>query len=183
MKVTAISANVQNRINFAEKNQQKQNPSFNGVYVKGLKQQDILNLYEDGPGIWRMIKNVKPALEEKFPMFHTVIQVSGDFFRDIKVSFIRNKAKDWELKNYIANRNSSTFQFPEHIASSFRQGSDEFAGFLDGQSYMPMFSMQYGKLGETNATNQFNQFIRTHNQDSVIKYLYENESPQIANAG
>ena len=180
MKVTAVSASGQNRINCAGKNQQKSNPSFEGVYVKGLKQQDILNLYEDGPGIWRMIKTVTPALKEKFPMFHTVIQVGRDYFRDIKVSFMRNGAMDWDLKNYIVNKNNSTFKFPNQIIDSFRYGSDDYAGFLDGKSYTPMLRMQYGKLGEANATNRFMQFIRSNDQDSVIKYMYENEIPQAA---
>lgn len=181
MKVTAVSANLKNRINYAEKNQQENTPTFKGVYVKGLKQQDILNLYEDGPGIWRMIKNVTPVLKEKFPMFHTVIQVGRDYFRDIKVSFIRNKDMDRQLKNYIVNKNASSFQLPEYIIDSFRYGNDDFAAFLDGKNYTPMLRMQYGKLGENNATNRFMQFIRTNNQDSVIRYMYENESSTIAN--
>ena len=180
MKVTAVSANGQNRINCAGKNQ-KNNPAFEGVYVKGLKQQDILNLYEDGPGIWCMIKNVTLYLKEKFPMFHTVIQVGRNYFRDINVSFIRNKAMDHELKNYIVNKNSSTFQLPDYIVDSFRYGSDDFAGFLDGKNYTPMLKMQYGKLGEADATNRFMRFIRTNNQDSVIRYMYENEGSTIAN--
>lgn len=181
MKVTAVSANLQNRINSAEKNQQENIPSFKGVYVKGLKQQDILDLYEDGPGIWRMIKNVTPVLKEKFPMFHTVIQVGRDYFRDIRVSFIRNKSMDQQLKNYIVNKNTSSFQLPRYIIDSFRYGSDDFAGFLDGKNYTPMLRMQYGKLGEANATNRFMQFIRSNNQDSVIRYMYENEGSAIAN--
>ena len=181
MKVTAVSANGQNRIIFAGKNSKTNNPSFNGVYVKGLKQQDILNLCEDGPGIWRMIKTVTPALKEKFPMFHTVIQVGRDYFRDIKVSFMRNTAMDNDLKNYIIYKNNSTFMFPNHIIDSFKYGSDDYAGFLDGKNYTPMLRMQYGKLGETNATNKFMQFIKSTNQDSVIRHMYENESAQFAN--
>ncbi len=181
MNVTAISANVKNRIGYAEKNQQQNTPSFHGVYVKGLKQQDILNLYEDGPGIWRMIKTVTPALKEKFPMFHTVIQVGRDYFRGITVSFMRNKSMDQQLKSYIVNKNYSEFQFPSYVIDSFRNGSDDFASFLDGNNLQPVMGMQFGKLGEANATNRFMQFIRSNNQDSIIKKLYEDNISQTAN--
>ena len=86
-----------------------------------------------------------------------------------------------QLKNYIVNKNTSSFQLPGYIIDSFRYGSDDFAGFLDGKNYTPMLRMQYGKLGEANATNRFMQFIRSNNQDSVIRYMYENEGSAIAN--
>ena len=84
MNVTAVSAIKNNRFSCYVKKTEENNPSFKGVYLKGLKQNDILSLYEDGPAIWRMIQTVTPQLKEKYPMFHTIIEVGRDYFRGIR---------------------------------------------------------------------------------------------------
>lgn len=178
MNVTAVSAIKNNRSNCCVKKTEENNPSFKGVYLKGLKQNDILSLYEDGPAIWRMIQTVTPQLKEKYPMFHTIIEVGRDYFRGISVSFMRNKAYDNQLKNYIVQKNSSSFQFPQFVVDSFRAGSDDFAGFLDGKNFRAI-KMRFGNLGEQQATQRFMQFIRSRDQDFLIRKMYEIDAPKI----
>ncbi len=162
----------------------EKNVSFKHVNYMELTRPEIQKLYEDGPGIIRMIDKVVPVLEEKFgKFFDSMFYVYGDYFRYIQVKLTGHTAdRIPKLKNYIVENNDKIFQFPEFLINDFKSGKRNFDvnydEFLYGYPRIHALDFEFAKLGEQKSTEKLLKFAEENDINSIIKKAYLENPPE-----
>lgn len=155
----------------------KEKVSFKHVNYMKLTRPEIQRLYEDGPGIIRMLDNVIPVLNKKFSEFFDLsFSVYSNYYRLISMKITGHTADRMPaLKNYIVE-NNKLFNFPEFVINDFKAGKNNYEDFLYGR-YVPLVEFEFAKLGEQKSTEKILKFAKENDIDSIIQKFYKAYPP------
>lgn len=178
MKTSPVSYVNYNK-NLTQQSQKR--PSFGEIWFAKLQPQEIKELYEDGPQIWKIIEETAPILQKKIGKnFDAAFEVFPDVLRTINIRIHSTREKFDEVKAHIIRNNDKTFKFPKNLIDAFKAKSDNYLTdkWLTNLDFTP-FSIKYDKLGPNGTRAKILEFAEKYNEDETIKALYKANPPDL----
>lgn len=178
MKVNAVSfKTTSSRTDKSVSTPLKSNPNFGVVYYGSLKPKDIKKLYQDGPGIWRMLSENIPILHENLGnLLAARVDVHPNMFRNIQIAIRQNFERREDLVKYIIENNDKKFHFPQKLIEIYKTQSLMHREWLETYNYKP-FDISYDDLGFVESNAKLAKFVKEANPDTFIKEMYKLDVP------